>query len=130
MSRDILKNYLDVVEQALLALPNADIDQFRATILTAERANLKLRICFHGQHLLAISEALQVVNGRVSHLDYRYHCQNKKNELIFRYDSTPHFPNLSSFPHHKHLPDTVIATEKPDIAQVLQEANDLVVPDR
>ncbi|NJL03013.1 MAG: hypothetical protein HC838_12175 [Spirulinaceae cyanobacterium RM2_2_10] len=128
MSHDILNNYLDAVEQNLLALSNAYVEQFSATILTPERANLKLRIRFQGQYLLAISEALLVADGRVSYLDYRYHCQNEKNELIFRYDSTPHFPNLPSFPHHKHLPDTVIATDKPDLAQVLQEASDLVTP--
>jgi len=42
--------------------------------------------------------------------------------LIFRYDSTPHFPNLPNFPHHKHLPDDIIASEKPEITQVLKEA--------
>ncbi|TVQ59571.1 MAG: hypothetical protein EA366_04720 [Spirulina sp. DLM2.Bin59] len=126
MSRDILKNYLDAVEQSLLTLPNTDVEQFTATILTSERANLKLRIRFHGQYLLAISEALLIVNGQVSYLDYRYHCQNEKNELIFRYDNTPHFPELPSFPHHKHLGDTVIAADKPDITHVLQEAIELV----
>jgi hypothetical protein len=60
-------------------------------------------------------------NSLVS-LDYRYHCQDEKNRLIFRYDSTPHFPALSSFPHHKHLPDEVIACKKPNLEQVLQEA--------
>ncbi len=129
MSRDILNNYLDAVEQSLQALPNAYVEQFSSIILTPERANLKLRIRFQGQYLLAISEALLVAKERVSYLDYRYHFQNENNELIFRYDSTPHFPNLPSFPHHKHLPDTVIATDKPDIAQVLQEASNLVIPD-
>ncbi|MEH2383220.1 MAG: DUF6516 family protein [Nostoc sp.] len=56
-----------------------------------------------------------------SPIDYRYHFQDEKNSLIFRYDSTPHFPNLPSFPHHKHLFDNVIACEKPHIADVLQE---------
>jgi Family of unknown function (DUF6516) len=43
------------------------------------------------------------------YIDYRYHFQDAQNNLIFRYDSTPHFPELHSFPHHKHLPDQVIA---------------------
>ncbi len=50
------------------------------------------------------------------------HFQDEKNSLIFRYDSTPHFPNLPNFPHHKHLPDKVISSQKPEIAQVLKEA--------
>jgi len=42
---------------------------------------------------------------------------------MFRYDNTPHFPGLSSFPHHKHLSDgaSVIAYAAPTLAQVLAE---------
>ena len=123
MSRSSLKQYFDAVEQQLNALPNLYVELFSAVILTPERANLKLRLRFKGKFLLAISEALLVVDNQISQIDYRYHFQNEKNELIFRYDSTPHFPNLSSFPHHKHLPDTVIAADKPDIFKVFQEAS-------
>jgi hypothetical protein len=42
--------------------------------------------------------------------------------LVFRYDSAPHFPDLPTFPHHKHLPSNVIVSWKPDIERVLQEA--------
>ena len=55
MSRNILKSYFDVVERWLLNLPNIYVEQFNATILTAERANLRLRIRFKGKYLLAIS---------------------------------------------------------------------------
>jgi hypothetical protein len=43
--------------------------------------------------------------------------------VIFRYDSTPHFPDLPTFPHHKHLPHTVISADQPDIAHVFQAAS-------
>ena len=123
MSRSALTQYFDAVEQRLNALPNIYVELFNAVILTPERANLKLRVRFKGKFLLAISEALRVGDNQISQIDYRYHFQNEKNELIFRYDSTPHFPNLSSFPHHKHLPDTVIAADKPDIFNLFQEAS-------
>jgi hypothetical protein len=43
--------------------------------------------------------------------------------MIFRYDNTPHFPTLSSFPHHKQLSDgiSVVACAAPTLAQVLAE---------
>ena len=47
--------------------------------------------------------------------------QDEDNRMIFRYDSTPHHPNIWSFPHHKHLPDTVVLSAKPDIEQVVEE---------
>lgn len=125
MSRSALLAYFEGIEQQLFALSNLYVEQFDATILTAERANLKLRLRFKGRYLLAISEALQVVDGQITQIDYRYHFQDENNQVIFRYDSTPHFPDLPTFPHHKHLPETVISAEKPDLTQVFQEASTL-----
>ena len=119
MLHEILANYLDRVEQAILSCSNAYVERYTEEILTPERANLRIRIRFNQGYLLEINEAVIVVENQLSPLDYRYHYQDKQNRLIFRYDSTPHFPDLPSFPHHKYLPDTVIACEKPDLVQVL-----------
>jgi hypothetical protein len=58
----------------------------------------------------------------LKHLGYRYHFQSKENQLLFRYDNTPHFRNLSTFPHHKHRPAEVVTSERPRIIEVLKEA--------
>jgi Family of unknown function (DUF6516) len=117
----ILLNYFDAVEQILLDCPKVYVELFDAVILNPARANLRLHLRFNLTYLLAVTEAIVIVDDQISYLDYRYHFQDRQNNLIFRYDSTPHFPDLPSFPHHQHLPDTVIACEKPDIAKVLQE---------
>ena len=121
MSRKLIQGYLDETEQLLLNCSNTYIEEYSAVILTTERANLRIRIRFAIRYLLAVSEAFVVVDNQIKYIDYRYHFQDEQNSLNFRYDSTPHFPNLSSFPHHKHLFDNVIACEKPHIADVLQE---------
>lgn len=36
---------------------------------------------------------------------YSFHWQDKSGELIIRWDNAPHFPQLTNFPHHKHLSD-------------------------
>jgi hypothetical protein len=74
------------------------------------------------ESLLEINEAVVADNNHIRHLGYRYHLQDGKNNLIFRYDNTPHFPELSSYPHHKHLPDKVHVSEVPDILDVINEA--------
>ena len=126
MQHNLWTQYFDAVEQTLDDLPDIYVEQFNAAILTSTRANLKLRIRFRGKCLLAISEALLLNGKNISKIDYRYHFQDENNQLIFRYDSTPHFPNIASFPHHKHLSDEVVATEQPDIFEVLQEASNLL----
>jgi hypothetical protein len=122
MLHDALASYLNCVEQAVLDCKNVYVERYIEEILTPERANLRIRIRFDQGHLLEINEAIIIVDDQISPLDYRYHCQDEQNRLIFRYDSTPHFPDLPSFPHHKHLSNTVTACEKPAITQVLQKA--------
>ena len=122
MPHELLATYLDDVEQAVANCKNAYIERYIEEILTPERANLRIRIRFASGHLLEINEAIIIADKQLSTLDYRYHCQDQQNQLIFRYDSTPHFPELPSFPHHKHLPDNAIACSKPTIRQVIQEA--------
>ncbi len=117
-----LAEYFDRVEQALTTLEDAYIERYVEEVLTPQRATLRIRIRFTLGQLLEINEAIVVEANALMWLDYRYHCQDRQNRLIFRYDSTPHFPDLPGFPHHKHLPDEVVASQKPDIKQVLQEA--------
>ncbi|WP_055073853.1 toxin TumE [Pseudanabaena sp. 'Roaring Creek'] len=122
MSRNSFRDYFDQIDQLLEAYPDVYVENYNATILSSERVNLKLRLRFYFQYLLSISEALVVVGDQITAIDYRYHFQDGQNNLVFRYDNTPHFPNLSSFPHHKHLIDRVIACAQPNIAMIIQEA--------
>ncbi|TAN71049.1 MAG: hypothetical protein EPN17_02530 [Methylobacter sp.] len=108
MLHELLKDYLDDVEQAILSCDDVYVERYTEEILTPERVNLRLRIRFDKGYLLEIHEAVIITSQNLVHLDYRYHCQDEQNYLVFRYDSTPHFPDLASFPHHKHLPDAVI----------------------
>jgi hypothetical protein len=123
MLHDKLRNYLDAVDQAILQTSHVYVERYVEEILTSERINLRIRLRADNGHLLEIHEAVVIDEGELVHLDYRYHSQDEQARLLFRYDSTPHFPNLPSFPHHKHLSDgLVIATDKPNIEQVIREA--------
>lgn len=126
MPRDRFLDYFDDIEQKLIRIPNLYVEQFNAVIISNDRANLKLRLRFELRCLLSVSEAIVLRDRQMIFLDYRYHFQDNQNNLIFRYDSTPHFPNLPTFPHHKHLPDTVIACEKPTLTEILEEVLDFL----
>ena len=60
-------------------------------------------------------------------LMYSYHYQGGGDELIFRYDDTPHYPDLPGFPHHKHvqLESRVTPSQPPDLHTVLAEITEL-----
>ena len=54
---------------------------------------------------------------------YVYQYQSTTGAFVFRYDNTPHFPHLLSFPHHKHEGSeaNVVATPPPNLETVLEE---------
>lgn len=121
-----LNYYLKEIDLALSSLSEINIDRYLEEVLTPTRVNLRIRIRWQAGYLLEINEAIMIEDNAFKTLDYRYHCQDSQNNLIFRYDGTPHFPNLSeNFPHHKHCGQTVIACVKPEIIQVLQEVTNL-----
>ena len=111
----LLANYLRLAENALGGLRGAYVERYLEELITPLRANLRIRVRFDGGRLLEINEAVVVEGTVLQHLDYRYHCQDADNRLIFRYDSTPHFPDLPGFPRHKHLPGSVIGVPRPEI---------------
>ncbi len=121
MLHEALKHYLDAVEHAIDQCDTLYVERYTEEILTPQRVNLRIRLRFTNSSLLEIHEAVIVEGSSLQHLDYRYHGQDAHNQLLFRYDCTPHFPDLASFPHHKHTPDHVIVSQKPSIQSVLQE---------
>ena len=123
MLPDLLKHYLEEVEAAVRDLEGVYVERYQEEILTSERVNLRIRIRFSKGFLLELNEAVVAESGTMRHLGYRYHFQDERNELIFRYDNTPHFPELKNFPHHKHMERGVTGCEKPSILRVLEEAS-------
>jgi hypothetical protein len=55
-------------------------------------------------------------------IKYGYHYR-LRDRLIFRYDNAndPAARDLSTFPHHKHGPSGLLASEQPSLNAVLQE---------
>ena len=69
---------------------------------------------FHFMEYIEIDKKQPVIT-------YRYHYQTKNNELIFRYDNSPHHKEIASFPHHKHLKVKVVHTKQKTLLEVVEE---------
>lgn len=68
--------------------------------------------------------------GRKHKKIYTYHYQDREGKLLFRYDNSPHFPDLTNAPHHKHQADgSVISSNPPDLEPVLREIEGLIEMD-
>ena len=119
-------DYLTELESAFSALSSGYIERYEEECLTPERVNLRIRVRFPKGYMLEWNEAVIGDEGHVEHLAYRYHFQDKDNNLIFRYDNTPHFPGLKTFPNHKRLRDNVIDAKRPSVPEVLKEVSELL----
>ena len=127
MLLDYLSKYLDSVEATVRNLEGVYVERYEEEILTVNRVNLRIRIRFQTGHMLEVNESIIGEKERIIHLGYRYHFQDPKNNMVFRYDNTPHFPELDTSPHHKHLPEKVIPITQPSISEVIEEARSLAV---
>ena len=56
-----------------------------------------------------------------NHRKYAFHWQNQLGDLITRWDNAPHFQELATFPHHKHLASgQVIESADVSIEEVME----------
>jgi hypothetical protein len=61
------------------------------------------------------------VDLEVNKKTFSYHYQDKNQLLIFRYDNAPHYPNIRTFPFHKHVKAEVNESKITDLSIVLSE---------
>lgn len=57
----------------------------------------------------------------VEERNYSYHWQDTNNNLITRWDNAPHYPDISTHPHHKHTKDGVFENYTITIEEILSE---------
>ena len=93
--------YFDKVQNLVKGLPRVEIERYEEHVLSEERGNLRIRVRCFDNSLLEISEAIHIIEGTFTWLRYRYHYQNPDGSIIFRYDNTPHHPDVDTFPDHK-----------------------------
>ncbi len=89
---------------------------------TAHIGFLKGSLYFADGSLLHLREYVNIQHV-VERYMYVYQYQDRNGDLVFRYDNSPHFPHLPTFPHHKHdgSESDVIPTSPPDLGMVWDE---------
>ncbi len=78
------------------------------------------KIIFLDESELHVTEYVQL-DTRIERVSYRYHYQTKNKQMIFRYDNTPHFPQISTYPDHKHTPNGTEESLRPTLEDILDE---------
>ncbi|GAX62960.1 hypothetical protein SCALIN_C45_0118 [Candidatus Scalindua japonica] len=89
---------------------DADISKIGGNIVFMDGSVLHFKEIFIGQKM-----------------HYRFHYMDEKNNLITRWDNAPHHKELSTFPHHVHLPDGVKENKSVKLIDVLDKIENIVI---
>lgn len=81
----------------------------------------KIRIDIKPNSMLQATEYNDIIER-----NYAFHWQNDSGELIIRWDNAPHYKNLSTYPHHKHLTNQVLESRAMTLQEVLAEIESLL----
>jgi hypothetical protein len=114
-----ISQYFQSVKRELLSSPCVTSLDFHSEIIDTNFGYFKATLTFYDNSKLFLFELVEILNKKPHIEKYRYHYQDAKEKLIFRWDNAPHFPKLKSFPHHLHICDKVKESARPSIEEVL-----------
>jgi hypothetical protein len=102
----------------LLSKYSPFINSFRITDYEHEGNSFrfKARIEFADNSTLFIKEYVFENNER----KYSYHWVASAGNLICRWDNSDHWPNIHTFPHHKHIGENVFESTEISIDDILR----------
>jgi len=64
---------------------------------------------------LELTESVTIRQNKPLKQAYRYEYV-QAGHAVFRYDNAPHHPELSSYPHHKHIGLKILDTAEPTLS--------------
>ena len=98
-----IEAYLEAIKTRLVTDPMVtrfDVIRERSTLIDRY---LRTQLELIDDSKLEFSEYMQrSPTGKIAVITYSYHWTDAANQLITRWDNTPHFPNLPGFPDHMH----------------------------
>jgi Family of unknown function (DUF6516) len=98
-----VKAYLDSIKDRLVTDPMVTGFHTVRERSTWVDGYLRTRLDLRDGSQLEFSEYVQhSPAGEIAVITYSYHWADARNQLIKRWDNTPHFPDLPGFPDHIH----------------------------
>ena len=122
----MLKNYLYRLYDTIISRGNIELELLVFDDQSRQRGSIEGRLRFYDGSLLEFDEVVLLRDEHIAKLRYAYHYQNSSGELIFRYDNVPYHPDISTYPHHKHIGSTVESAQPPELNEVLGEIERLI----
>ena len=95
--------YLEAIKERFVTDPIVTRFHVMRERSTLVDGYLRARLALADGSQVEFSEYMQrSFAGAMAVITYSYHWGDANNQLIARWDNTPHFPELPGFPDHKH----------------------------
>jgi hypothetical protein len=119
-----IEDYFEQVRSVISQCPIVESFSLDCDRRDAYEGFWRAEITLSDRSVLKVREFVSVEAG-VDRDMYAYQYMSSLNQLIFRYDNTPHHQklNLPTFPHHKHdgAEENVVSSIAPTLGEVLEE---------
>ena len=119
-----LHHYLARLQHTILSRQEIEITEMEIVDHSDQPGQISefyTRLRFHDDSQLTVVEKLIAERFTIVKARYAYHYQRADGSLVFRYDNVPHHPEIKTHPHHKHIGASIVATQPPDLSEVLRE---------
>ena len=77
---------------------------------------------------LQFLELINIKGDEITRPKYRFHLMDSADEMVFRYDNAPHHPEITTYPHHKHISgeEKPKQSEEIGLRDVLSEIEEMI----
>jgi len=123
----LIDAHFEALETAIISDPLVISTDLHRAYTSIETGYVKGEITFIDGSCLVVFQHVRIEEEKLTVTDYRYHYMTPDNKLIFRYDNAPHYPEIDTFPHHKHLPSGARGAAMPSVKHVLAEIDAIVI---
>jgi hypothetical protein len=124
-----MADYVAQVELAWLSSPIVAEYQIVRFWANTDDGYMRIRATLVNGDFLEAAEYFVLDRGQVVTTDYRHQWMaSDKQTLRRRWDSTPHHPELASFPHHEHVhsEETVASGRPVSLTELLDKLSQLL----
>ena len=120
----MINKYFNEVEQIVSSFSNLIKLYSKLEKLYSENKGfIRGKIVFIDNSTLFFMELIDI--EKPNKQKYSYHFMDSGMNMVFRYDNSDHYPEISNSPHHKHLPKDIITSKEPQLSEILLEIYDL-----
>jgi uncharacterized protein DUF6516 len=123
----LIDAHFEAFETEIISDPLVIFTDLYRFYTSRETGYVKGEITFIDGSFLVVFQHVRIEAEELTVTDYRYHYMTAENKLIFRYDNAPHYPQMGTFPHHKHLPSGVQDATMPSSNDLLAEIDSIVI---